>query len=86
MSSYDLNTPCCVKGDTTDLRNLQAELSKKTSTHSLPKDDVQNESEMKEEEEDQYQLTPKGQRMAASLAEYLLMRYFFPGRTRAEQK
>ena len=37
-----------------------------------------NDSNSEEEEEDPHELSEKGKRMAASIAEYLLMHYFFP--------
>lgn len=49
-------------------------------------DESFEDSERTQEEEDEFKFSDKGKRMAASLAEYILMRYFFPGVDRKKQQ
>lgn len=49
-------------------------------------DESFEDSERTREEEDEFKFSEKGKRMAASLAEYILMRYFFPGVDRKKQQ
>ena len=47
-------------------------------TDSVDHDPEKEGSCTEDSEEGQFQLSDKGKRMAATIAEYLLMRYFFP--------